>query len=150
MGRREIGKVGDTVTINVTPDCADNTSPVYGDTRMVPTSFRIRNGYDTKYTGTFSADFTTAQFNTSKIPVGLNTLVVTFTRQSFDGTKWIDTSYHKNLSQNFTVAGSVRAVAATPATQTGDNTVLFVIAGVAMLLAAATFTAVVLKKKKVR
>lgn len=140
-------KTNSVVTFTVTPDCVDNKAPVLGDVRVVPTQFRVRNGFNTKVSGTFSADFTTAQFSTASLPIGINTLVVTFTTQRFDGANWVNTDVYKNISRNFTVTGSVQA-ASQGASQTGDSLVVFAVAGGAMLLAAGA-AVVVLRKKKV-
>ena len=139
-------KVGDKAKFTLIPDCAENNAPVAGDLRVVPTKFRVRSGYDTKLNGTIGGDFKSGEFSTSKLPVGLNTLVVTFVQQRFDGTNWVDTSVTKNLSKNFTVSGSVMGSSVGSA-QTGDNTVIFLAAGSVMILAAAAFSVIVLRKK---
>ena len=139
-------KVGDKAKFTLIPDCVENTAPVEGDLRVIPTKFRVRNGYDTKLNGAISEDFKSGEFSTSKLPVGLNTLVVTFVQQRFDGTKWVDTSVTKNLSRNFTVSGSVMGVSVGSA-QTGDSTVIFLAAGSVMILAAAAFSVIILRKK---
>lgn len=142
-------KLGSTATFTVIPDAVDNKNPQVGDLRVIPAKFQVRNGFDTKLTGSFDSDFKTARFSTESLPIGVNTLVVTFVQQSFDGAKWVDTDYSKNLSRNFTVAGSVLGVSG-GASQTGDSTViLFAGAGV-MLLAAGAFAVVVSKKKKMK
>ncbi len=142
-------KLGSTATFTVIPDCVENKNPTVGDLRVIPQKFQVRNGFDTKLTGGFDSDFKTARFSTAELPVGVNTLVVTFVQQSFDGSKWVDTSYTKNFSRNFTVAGSVMGVAG-GSSQTGDSTViLFAGAGV-MLLAAGSIAVVVSKKRKVK
>lgn len=140
-------KTNSVVTFTVTPDCVDNKAPVVGDVRVVPTQFRVRNGFNTKVSGTFSADFTTAQFSTASLPIGINTLVVTFTTQRFDGANWVNTDVYKNVSRNFTVTGSVQS-ASKGASQTGDSLVIFAVAGGAMILAAGA-AVVILRKKKV-
>lgn len=144
-----VHKAGQTVTFTVIPDAVDNTAPKAGDLRVIPAKFRVRNAYDTKITGTFADDFKTAQFSTEKLPVGLNTLVVTFVQQRFDGTNWVDTTVTKNLSKNFTVTGSVLGQSQ-GSSQTGDNTTVLLVAGAVMLLAAAAFSVVVISKKKSR
>ncbi len=140
-------KTNSVVKFNVTPDAVENKNPVLGDVRVVPTQFRVRNGFNTKVSGTFSADFTTAQFSTASLPIGINTLVVTFTTQRFDGTSWVNTDVYKNISRNFTVTGSVQA-ASQGSSQTGDSFVIFAVAGSVMLLAGAV-SVVLLRKKKV-
>ena len=142
-------KTGTVATFTVTPDGADNTAPVAGDVRVVPTKFRVRNGFDTKITGEFTDNFTKGQFKTGDLPIGLNTLVVTFTQQRFDGTKWVNTEISKNVSRNITIAGSVQA-ASDGASQTGDTLLYAGIAGGVMLIAAAAFAVVILRKKKVK
>lgn len=140
-------KLGETATFTVIPDGVENTSPATGDTRMVPTMFRLRKGTKTVYTGKFSADFKTGSFKTDAVPTGLNTLVVTFSLQRFDGTKWVDTGTTKNLSRNITIAGAVKA-ASSGASQTGDTLALAIVAGSVILLGAGTLTVAVLRKRK--
>ncbi len=146
---KSVHKIGETVTFTVIPDAVENTAPKEGDMRVIPSKFRVRNAYDTKLTGTFASDFKTAQFSTAKLPVGLNTLVVTFVQQRFDGTKWVDTTVTRNLSKNFTVTGSVMGQSQ-GSSQTGDNTTVLLVGGAVMLLAAAAFSIVVISKKKSR
>ena len=140
-------KAGTEATFTVIPDAIENTAPVAGDVRVVPTKFRVRNGFDTKITGTFQADFKTGKFDTSKLPIGLSTLVVTFTQQRFDGTTWVDTGVTKNLSRNFTVASTV-AGASSGSSQTGDTLMVAIIIGSALLLVGAVSVVVVYRKKK--
>ncbi len=144
---KSVYKLGETATITVTPDGIENTAPAVGDVRIIPTKLRIRNGFDTKFTGKFNADFKTASFKTDSLPVGLNTLVVTFTQQRFDGTNWVDTGVSKNLSRNFTLTGSVKA-ASQAASQTGDSVTLIALSGTVMLLAAGVVSVVILRKRK--
>ncbi len=140
-------KVGSLATFTVIPDAVDNTAPVAGDVRVIPVKFRVRNGFDTKITGSFEADFKTGKFETAKLPVGLSTLVVTFNQQRFNGTEWVDTGFTKNLSRNFTISGSVQAVTE-GASQTGDALLIAIIAGSAMLAVAAVSVVVVYRRKK--
>lgn len=139
-------KIGQEVSFTMTPDGLENTAPVVGDLRVIPTGFRVRNDYDTKLKGEIT-DFTSAKFSTAKLPVGLNTLVVTFTQQRFDGSKWVDTSVTKNLSHNFTVTGTVLS-ASTGSAQTGDNLTVFAIAGSVMALAVIAVASIVVVSKK--
>jgi hypothetical protein len=140
-------KVGQDVEFTVVSDGLDNTSPVEGDLRMVPTQYRIRKNNDTKLKNSMAFDAVSAKFSTSKLPVGVNTLVVTFTQQRFDGSKWVDTTVTKNLSHNLTVAGSVLSNSVGSA-QTGDNLTVFVIAGSVMALAVVTVVSIVVISKK--
>ncbi|MBR2615101.1 MAG: hypothetical protein IKC69_00275 [Clostridia bacterium] len=141
-------QTGKDVSFTVIPDGVDNTRPLVGDIRNVPTKFIIRSGATTKLTGTFSEDFTTGKFNTGNLPIGHNILIVTFTQQRFDGSKWVNTSVSKNLSRGFTVYGSVMGSVGGSA-QTGDALTICIISGVAMLTVAAGASFVVLKKKRV-
>lgn len=143
-------KLGDVAKFTVIPDAVENVNPVEGDVRVIPTKFRVRKGYDTKITGTFADDFKTAQFETKDLPVGLNTLVVTFVQQKYDGTKWVDTTITKNLSRNFTITGTVLAAATQGASQTGDSLNTILLLGGAMLVASAGISALALKKKRVK
>lgn len=140
-------KTGTTATFTVIPDAVDNTAPATGDIRVVPTKFRVRNGFDTKITGTFQSDYKTATFDTSKLPIGLSTLVVTFTQQRFDGTNWVDTGITKNLSRNFTVSSTVQDASA-GASQTGDTLMVAIIIGSALLVVGAVSVVVVYRRKK--
>lgn len=141
-------KLGSVASFTVIPDAIENTNPVTGDVRAVPTQFRVRSGSDTKITGTFASDYKTGKFQTNGLAAGVYSLVVTFTYQRFDGTKWVDTDITKNLSRNITIAGSVMGSAQNGAAQTGDNVSYVLIACGALLLAAGTATAVILKKKR--
>ena len=143
---QSVYKAGELATFTVFPDAIENTTPIAGDLRVLPTQFRIRKGYDTKLTGTFT-NYRTASFQTGKLPVGLNTVVVTFTEQRFDGQNWVDTGMVKNLSRNITIAGSVSA-SSTGASQTGDE-LAFVIGAAAVIVLLAGASIVFLKKKRV-
>lgn len=144
-GQYKTGDYNKYYIFTVAPSGLDNTAPATGDSRVVPTQFRLRSGYTTKITGGF-ADYTKGSFDASKLPSGLYTLVVTFSTQKFDGQNWVDTGITRNFSRNITIAGSTRA--ATASSQTGDNTVLFVCC--ALLAAAVALTGAVLVSKKRR
>ncbi len=146
---QSVYKLGEIASFTVVPDAVENTSPQVGDSRVVPTQFRVRKGYDTKITGTFASDHKTAQFETKNLPVGLHTLVVTFTQQRFDGTGWVDTGTTKNLSRNITIAGTVLGSSG-GASQTGDSLTLVLMAGGAMLACVAAITVVSFRRKKVK
>ncbi|MBR4287984.1 MAG: LPXTG cell wall anchor domain-containing protein [Clostridia bacterium] len=142
-------KVGTTATFTVIPDAIENVNPVEGDCRMIPTQFRLRQGSNSKLTGTFASDYKTAKFQTKGLSTGVYSLVVTFTMQRFDGSKWVDTEITKNLARNITIAGSVMASAESGASQTGDNISYVLMACGALLLTAGTAVAVLTRKKKV-
>lgn len=142
-------KIGSVGTFTVTPDSAENTNPVLGDCRVIPTEFRLRQGSDSKLTGTFASDFKTAKFQTKDLSTGVYSLVVTFTTQRFDGAKWVDIGISKNLIRNVTIAGSVMASANNGAAQTGDNVSYILVACGTLLLAAGTAVAVICRKKKI-
>ncbi len=145
---KSVFEIGSKATFTVTPDCGENTAPVTGDLRVIPTKFRVRNGFDTKLSGTFADDLKTASFDTTNLPVGLSTLVVTFTQQRFDGTNWVDTGVTKNLSRNITIAGTVLGSAEQGASQTGDSLTIAIVAGSVMVLAAVTAGVIIFRKKR--
>ncbi len=145
---KSVYEIGSKATFTVTPDAIENTSPVVGDVRVIPTQFRVRNGFNTKLTGTFNDDFKTASFDTAKLPVGLSTLVVTFSQQRFDGTNWVDTGVSKNLSRNITIAGSVLGGAQHGASQTGDSLTVAIVCGSVMVLAAVAAGVLIYRKKR--
>lgn len=145
---KSIYEIGSTASFSVIPDAVENTSPMVGDIRVVPTQFRIRNGFDTKLTGTFNDDYKTASFDTSKLPVGLSTLVVTFSQQRFDGTNWVNTGVSKNFSRNITIAGSVLGSAQEGASQTGDSLAVVIACSSVMALAAVAAGVLIYKKKR--
>lgn len=147
---KSIYKVGETVKFSVTPDGVDNTDPNEYDRRTVPAKFRVRNGDSTKLTGSFNADYATASFSTAGLPVGVNTLVVTFVEQVYLGGQWTDTDVSKNLSRNFTITGSVKGTVAQGSSQTGDNTALLILGVGVMLTSVAAFTVVAMKKRTSR
>jgi len=142
-------KIGTVGTFTVTPDSVENTNPVTNDCRVIPTQFRLRQGSDTKLTGTFASDYKTAKFQTKGLSAGVYSLVVTFSQQRFDGTKWVDSGISKNLIRNVTIAGSVMGSASSGASQTGDNVSYVLVACGALLLTAGTAVAVLVRKKKV-
>ncbi len=144
---KSVYKIGSVATFTVQPDGIENTSPVAGDVRVIPTQFRVRNGYDTKITGSFASDFKTAQFQTASLPVGLSTLVVTFSQQRFDGANWVDTGVTKNVSRNITISGTVQG-ASQGASQTGDAWTVAIIAGAVMILTASVVGVVIARKKR--
>ncbi len=142
-------KVGTVGTFTVRPDAIENTNPVVGDCRVIPTEFCLRQGSDSKLTGTFASDYKTAKFQTKGLSTGVYSLIVTFTQQRFDGSKWVDAGISKNLARNVTIAGSVMASANSGAAQTGDNMSYVLIACGALLLTAGAAVTVIYRKKKV-
>ena len=131
---------------SVVPTGVDNTNPMTGDARIVPTQYRLRSGYATKKSGTDFIDYSVCRIDVSKLSSGLYTLVVTFSTQKWDGQAWVNTGETRNIATSVTIAGSTRA--ANPSAGTGDDTILFVACG--LLVASAAITAAVLVAKKRR
>ena len=140
-------RLGDTVDFSVASAGIENTAPYEGDVRVVATQFRLRSGYSTVLSGTFS-NFTDAQFGTKSLSSGLYSLVVTFTTQRYNGSEWVDTGAVKNLATNITMAGTIRTASA--AEQTDDSLMIVLSACGVMLLFAAAFTVVMVRKQRVR
>ena len=140
--------IGEQVNFAVVPDNVELTDVQIGDQRVIPTKFTVRNGSQDVIVGQFSSDFRNASFSTASLPVGVNTLVVTFVQQAYTENGWTDTNFTKNLSRNFYVAGSVRGTVDQGSSQTGDSSALVILGAVAMLSCAAVVAVVVSTKSK--
>ncbi len=139
-------KIGNVASFTVIPDAIENTNPAVGDSRVIPVEFRLRQGSDSKLTGTFASDYKSAKFQTKGLSTGVYSLVVTFSQQRFDGTQWVDSGITKNLARNITIAGTVMGNAQSGSAQTGDNLTFVVLASGALLVAGAAV--LVLSRKK--
>ncbi|MDD3412005.1 MAG: immunoglobulin domain-containing protein, partial [Eubacteriales bacterium] len=74
---------GETVAFTARGGGMDNSAPLAGDTRWLPTA------WSTNPSGDFASGFT-QRFSTLTISVGVHSLAVTFTRQRCTGAAWED------------------------------------------------------------
>lgn len=132
----------------------NNESPKKGDTRYLPSSWKITE------TRTWDAAPYTATFRVSK--AGQYTLAVTFKQQKYNGSKWENTGSESSQKVTFKVsqaAAVTTAATATPkptvtgtnkksAVQTGDNTPVMTFVIILVAAVACIGGVVVYKRKK--
>lgn len=86
---------GDTVTFTAVGG-GDTDTPIAGETRWVPVSWKVNPEGD-------FATGNTQSFSTTGMTIGEHTLTVTFAKQTFDGTSWMDTSVTADKSVSFVI-----------------------------------------------
>lgn len=132
----------------------NNESPKKGDTRYLPSSWKITE------TRTWDAAPYTATFRVSK--AGQYTLAVTFKQQKYNGSKWENTGSESSQKVTFKVSQAATvttAATATPkptvtgtnkksAVQTGDNTPVMTFVIILVAAVACIGGVVVYKRKK--
>ncbi|MEF2851996.1 MAG: hypothetical protein U0N86_06150, partial [Lachnospiraceae bacterium] len=90
--------VNSVITFEAIGDGTDNEEPISGDVRYVPTStWNLVNDYKWGNNGY------TASFRITK--AGNYTLKVTFMKQVYDGSNWVDSGETVVSTQDFTIAG---------------------------------------------
>lgn len=90
--------VNSVITFEAIGDGTDNEDPISGDVRYVPTStWNLVNDYK------WGSNGYTASFRITK--AGNYTLKVTFMKQMYDGSQWVDTGETSVSTQDFTIAG---------------------------------------------
>ena len=90
--------VNSVITFEAIGDGTDNENPISGDVRYVPTStWNLVNDYK------WGSNGYTASFRITK--AGNYTLKVTFMKQMYDGSQWVDTGETSVSTQDFTIAG---------------------------------------------
>lgn len=128
----------------------DNEKPRAGDVRYVPLNWKVIN------TNSWSSGPYTVTFGMAQ--AGNYTLTVTFNRQKFDGSNWVNTGEQDTKQVNFTISVPKNGQNLTPAAkksdanrrsavQTGDTTNIapFIII---LVVAAACIIALVLYRKR--
>ncbi|MDC7291171.1 LPXTG cell wall anchor domain-containing protein [Blautia schinkii] len=128
----------------------DNENPRAGDVRYVPLNWKVIN------TNSWSSGPYTVTFGMAQ--AGNYTLTVTFNRQKFDGSNWVNTGEQDTKQVNFTISVPKSGQSLTPAAkksdanrrsavQTGDTTNIapFIII---LVVAAACIIALVLYRKR--
>lgn len=128
----------------------DNENPRAGDVRYVPLNWKVIN------TNSWSSGPYTVTFGMAQ--AGNYTLTVTFNRQKFDGSNWVNTGEQDTKQVNFTISTPKSGQNVTPAAkksdanrrsavQTGDTTNIapFIII---LVVAAACIIALVLYRKR--
>ena len=90
--------VNSVITFEAIGDGTDNEDPISGDVRYVPTStWNLVNDYK------WGSNGYPASFRITK--AGNYTLKVTFMKQMYDGSQWVDTGETSVSTQDFTIAG---------------------------------------------
>ena len=87
------------ITFEAIGDGMDNDDPISGDVRYVPTStWNLLNDYEWGNSGY------TASFRITK--AGNYTLKITFQKQTYDGSQWVNSGETSTVEQNFIISGT--------------------------------------------
>ena len=132
----EVFTKGDTVTFTAIGGGMDNTSPLAGDKRWLPTH------WETNPSGDFSSGYTQS-FSTGGMTLGAHMLSVTFTQQQYNESAWVDTGTTDTKSVSFSIVSSD-----TP--PTGDASMPWLWIGLILIAGAGLAVSLLPLKKKHR